>query len=52
MLFKLDEIAIIHHTDCVMLSFTDEQMREGLKARVDAAHWAEVDKIEFCANTG
>ena len=49
--FGLEELAIIHHTDCGTLVFTEEQMRSGLKSRVDKAHWDEADKIVFGANS-
>ena len=49
-LLGLEELAIIHHTDCGTLNFTEEQMRAGLKTRVDEAHWDEVDKMVFGAN--
>ncbi|KAK0649908.1 carbonic anhydrase [Cercophora newfieldiana] len=45
--FELNEIAIIHHTDCGALTSTDEQIRSHIKARVDKEHWAEVDAIEW-----
>ncbi|KAK3316759.1 carbonic anhydrase [Apodospora peruviana] len=45
--FDLNEVAVVHHTDCGTLTSTDEQIRTHIKARVDKAHWAEVDAIEF-----
>jgi carbonic anhydrase len=50
-LFTLKEVAIVHHTDCGTLQFTNEGMREGLKAGVSKEHWADLDKIELGANT-
>ncbi len=49
MLVKLDEIAIVHHTDCGMLRFTDEQLRTTLKEQVDEEHWAEIEQMEIGA---
>lgn len=46
----IDELAIIHHTDCGTLSFTEEGMRTKLKTRVPETHWAEVDAMVFGAN--
>ncbi|KXX73663.1 Beta-carbonic anhydrase 1 [Madurella mycetomatis] len=36
--FELNEIAIIHHTDCGTLTSTDLQIRTHIKARVNKAH--------------
>jgi carbonic anhydrase len=44
-------VAIVHHTDCGTLRFTNEQMRKELKAKVEKDHWAEIDAIDFGANT-
>lgn len=46
-LVKLDEIAVIHHTDYGTLRFTDGQLRAALKGRVGESHWPEIDKMEF-----
>ncbi|KAH8893085.1 carbonic anhydrase [Thozetella sp. PMI_491] len=46
-LFKLEEIAIVHHTDCGTLCFTDDQIRSSVKEWVDKAHWAEIDEMAF-----
>ncbi|KAK5651246.1 hypothetical protein OQA88_12654 [Cercophora sp. LCS_1] len=51
-LFGLEELAIIHHTDCGTLTFTEEQLRTGLKNRVDKVHWGDIDKMVFGANSG
>ncbi len=52
LLFSLDELAIVHHTDCGTLTFTNDKVREGLKARVtNKAHWPEIDSINWGANT-
>ncbi|KAK3350235.1 carbonic anhydrase [Lasiosphaeria hispida] len=50
-IFSLNELAIVHHTDCGTLVFTEEKMRAGIKARLDKAHWPDVDNIVFGANT-
>ena len=50
-MFNLREVAIVHHTDCGTLRFTNDEMREGLKATVDKEHWADIDDIDFGANT-
>ena len=49
-MFTLNEIAIIHHTDCGTLLFSEDTMKDGLKARVDKSKWAEVDGMVFGAN--
>lgn len=49
--FDLNEIAIIHHTDCGTLTSTDEQIRDHIKARVGEEHWTEVDAIEWGSMT-
>lgn len=49
-LFKLKEIAIIHHTDCGTLHFTEDGMKKSLTSWVGKAHWSEVDKMVFGAN--
>lgn len=46
----LEEIAIVHHTDCGTSHFTNESLREQIKGRVDKAAWPEVDSIDFGAN--
>ncbi|RAL03684.1 carbonic anhydrase [Aspergillus ibericus CBS 121593] len=46
-LVRLDEVIIVHHTDCGTLRFTDQQLRDALKARVDKTHWDEIDGMEF-----
>ncbi|KAF7560388.1 hypothetical protein G7046_g3752 [Stylonectria norvegica] len=50
-LFGLKELAIVHHTDCGTLQYTNEGIVKGLKGVVDEKHWAEVEKIDFGANT-
>ncbi|KAK0707323.1 carbonic anhydrase [Lasiosphaeris hirsuta] len=50
-IFKLDELAIVHHNDCGTLAFTEETMHADVKARLDKARWPEVDNIVFGANT-
>ncbi|KAK3319119.1 carbonic anhydrase [Apodospora peruviana] len=49
--FKLDELAIVHHTDCGTLHFTEEGLHADLKATVDKAYHAEIDAMVFGANT-
>ncbi|KAH7137355.1 carbonic anhydrase [Dactylonectria estremocensis] len=49
-LFTIDEIAIIHHTDCGTTHFKEEQVREYVKTHTDEAHSSEVDKMVFGAN--
>ncbi|HEX6032658.1 MAG TPA: carbonic anhydrase [Tepidiformaceae bacterium] len=41
-LLGTEEVAIIHHTDCGMLTFTDEQLRQKLRENLgaDASHIA------------
>jgi carbonic anhydrase len=42
-LLGTQEVAIIHHTDCGMLTFTDEQLRQKLRAE----RGADADHIAF-----
>ena len=49
--FVIDEIAIVHHTDCGSLQFTNDSLRADVKASVSSSHWEEVDKIDWGANT-
>ncbi|KAJ4176156.1 hypothetical protein NW759_017136 [Fusarium solani] len=49
--FGIDEVVIVHHTDCGSLKFTNEELRERVKARVDKAHWEEIEDIDWGANT-
>lgn len=51
-LVKLNEIAIVHHTDCGTMRFTDQQLQTALKEQVSEAHWAEIEKIDFGATLG
>lgn len=46
-LFKIDEIAIIHHTDCGTTHVNDEGVRTSMKTFVDKDHWDELDKMDF-----
>ena len=39
-------VAVIHHTDCGMLNFTNEYMREKLKQRVPE-QGEEIDKLDL-----
>ena len=43
----LKEIAIIHHTDCGTLRFTDDEMRAKLKAQTEEKYWPEIDAMEM-----
>jgi len=49
--FTLEEIAIIHHTDCGTLYMNEVSMHDALKARIDKSLWSEADAIKFGANT-
>ncbi|KAH7120679.1 hypothetical protein EDB81DRAFT_666654 [Dactylonectria macrodidyma] len=49
--FVVDELIIVHHTDCGSLMFTNDWMRDAVKARVDESHWDEIDKTSWGANT-
>jgi carbonic anhydrase len=49
-LFVLDELVIIHHTDCGTLHFTDDQIREAIKSRTNKAHWETINQMEFGQN--
>ncbi|KAF4763167.1 hypothetical protein HAV15_001842 [Penicillium sp. str.  len=51
-LVKLEEIAIVHYTDCGTLRFTDEQLRTALKKQTNETHWAKIEAIEFGAASG
>ncbi|KAM7206143.1 Carbonic anhydrase [Naviculisporaceae sp. PSN 640] len=41
----LDEVAIVHHTDCGALRVTEEDIASRVKGRLDESHWAEVDEL-------
>ncbi|KAF5654050.1 carbonic anhydrase [Fusarium sp. NRRL 25303] len=49
--FVIDELVIVHHTDCGSTMFTNEWMRDTVKARVGESHWEEIDQIDWGANT-
>ena len=49
-LFNIDEIAIIHHTDCGTLHFSEEDVRSKVRAYADKKHWAEIDSTVYGAN--
>lgn len=49
-LFTLQDLVIIHHTDCGTLLWTEEQMREGVKGAVPKESWEMVEGMEFGAN--
>ncbi|KAH6977613.1 hypothetical protein BGZ61DRAFT_573695 [Ilyonectria robusta] len=49
--FVVDELIVVHHTDCGSLMFTNDWMRDAVKARVDQSHWDEIDQINWGANT-
>ncbi|KAF5256112.1 hypothetical protein FOXYS1_13436 [Fusarium oxysporum] len=49
--FVIDELVIVHHTDCGSTMFTNEWMRDAVKARVSESHWEEIDQINWGANT-
>lgn len=46
----LVEIAIVHHTDCGTLQFTDQSIRDKLKSRTSPETWQEIENIEFGGN--
>lgn len=50
-LFKLEEIAIIHHTDCGTTHVTDEKVRASLKEIAGQEHHTDIEKMEFGSNT-
>ncbi|KAK0654966.1 carbonic anhydrase [Cercophora newfieldiana] len=49
-LFSLDELAIIHHTDCGTLHFSEETIRSSVKSWSDEAYWSEIDGTVYGAN--
>jgi len=49
-LFSLEELAIVHHTDCGTTHFSEEQVRSNIKSRVDESYWPEIDATVFGAN--
>lgn len=49
-LFSLDELAIIHHTDCGTLHFSEEQIRSAAKGWSDEKYHDEIDKTVYGAN--
>lgn len=49
--FGIDELVVVHHTDCGSTMFTNDWMRDAVKARVGESHWDEIDQINWGANT-
>ncbi|KAL6859297.1 carbonic anhydrase [Trichoderma novae-zelandiae] len=49
--FGIDELVVVHHTDCGTLTFTDDWMRDTIKGRVGKGHWEEIDHILWGGNT-
>jgi carbonic anhydrase len=49
--FGIDELVIVHHTDCGTLTFTDDWMRDTLKLRLGKDHSEEIDQIYWGGNT-
>ncbi|KAM7189017.1 Carbonic anhydrase [Naviculisporaceae sp. PSN 640] len=41
----IDEIAVVHHTDCGALRITEDGIVSRVKARVDPEHWHHVDAL-------
>lgn len=48
-LVGLDEVLVIHHTDCGCLFYTDEQMKRSLKARFGPGHDEIIDAMDTSA---
>ncbi|PQE31963.1 carbonic anhydrase protein [Rutstroemia sp. NJR-2017a WRK4] len=46
---RIDEIMIVHHTDCGTTHFKDNKIRDVLKARVAEDHYQALDKMAFGA---
>ncbi|KAF7856939.1 hypothetical protein EAF04_009699 [Stromatinia cepivora] len=46
---RIDEIMIIHHTDCGTTHFTNEGSRDSLKARMPTKHHHKIDNMTFGA---
>ena len=46
-LLGTEEIIVMHHTECGMLIFTDDQIRTKLRESVPASAHAAVDDIAF-----
>ncbi|PTB81845.1 hypothetical protein M440DRAFT_1321589 [Trichoderma longibrachiatum ATCC 18648] len=49
--FGIDELVIVHHTDCGTLTFTDGWMRDALKSRLGKDHSQDIDQIYWGGNT-
>ncbi|EOO00853.1 putative carbonic anhydrase protein [Phaeoacremonium minimum UCRPA7] len=49
--FVIEELVVVHHTDCGSLMFTDDWMRTTVKARVGESYSEEIDQIDWGANT-
>ena len=49
-LFSLDELAIIHHTDCGTLHFSEETVRSSVKSWSNAKYWGEIEGTVYGAN--
>ncbi|KAL1901021.1 hypothetical protein Sste5346_002086 [Sporothrix stenoceras] len=45
-LFNLEEICIIHHTDCGTTHISDEEVREHIRKGTDKSNYAEIDNME------
>lgn len=48
-LFKINDILVVHHTDCGTLRYTDAGIRDVLKARLPGHESSAVDGMEFGA---
>ncbi|KAM3078612.1 hypothetical protein ACMFMG_006482 [Clarireedia jacksonii] len=46
---RIDEIMIVHHTDCGTIHFKDNTIRDVLKARLSEDHHQGLDKMTFGA---
>ncbi|KAH7116570.1 hypothetical protein B0J13DRAFT_590398 [Dactylonectria estremocensis] len=49
--FVVDELIVVHHTDCGSLMFTNDWMRDTIKAQVGESHWEEIKQTNWGANT-
>ncbi|CAK7221130.1 hypothetical protein SBRCBS47491_004422 [Sporothrix bragantina] len=48
---SLQEICIVHHTDCGTTHVTDDGVREHIKGFTDKKLWPEVDQMDIWSNT-
>ncbi|CAK7244222.1 MAG: hypothetical protein STHCBS139747_005758 [Sporothrix thermara] len=48
---SLEELCIVHHTDCGTTHVTDDGVRAHIKAFAGQEHWAEIDQMDIWSLT-